>query len=321
VLRLLQEKSQRARDSVKAAIVEETLQSKKAKQALRLYLRKWEDTTRPGVVSLACEAVGGNPDKVVALQTALLFVDAAMDIHDDVLDKSVRKGAAETVYGRFGEETALLLGNAFLVKGFNHIYRITEGLPSEKRLWIVDSVKDFLFEVISAHVTESGLCRDKWSVRPKQYVAVLRQKAADIEGHMRIGAIFGFGKPAEIEALAKYGRNLGFLLAVRSDFVDVFELDELANRVRNECLPLPLLYLLRSPGLKKKIRGILDEEKISESEAGELVEMIWASREVAKLKESLGKVEKEAASCLSVLRPNSAKKTLLILVEAMLEDL
>jgi geranylgeranyl pyrophosphate synthase len=67
----------------------------------------WNDTTRPGVLALAYEAVGGKAEEVVPLQTAMLFIDAAMDIHDDIIDKSIIKGSKETLYGKFGEETAL----------------------------------------------------------------------------------------------------------------------------------------------------------------------------------------------------------------------
>jgi geranylgeranyl diphosphate synthase type I len=319
-LKILSERSGKALELTKKAILEEKM-GKRADEALKYYVKKWDDITRPGVLSLACEAVGGSSKEVVPLQIALLFIAATMDIHDDVIDKSVAKITGQTLYGKFGEETALLLGNAILVKGFNHLYKAIENLPHERRSSIVDNTKDFLFEVISAHIREVELRDKKWSVKPEVYLRILEEKAADIEGHMRIGAIFGGGSSQEIKALSKYGRCLGILLLVRSDFVDLFEPNELMNRVRYECLPLPVLYALQNEVHKKKLCEILSGEEIDENKANELSEIIYKTSEISHLKRHLNILKKEAVSTLRYLRPIEVKDSLRLIALSTLEDL
>jgi len=319
-LEVLRLKSKEALESTKKAILEEKM-SKKADAALRDYVKKWDDTTRPGVLSLACEAVNGNLNSLVPLQAAMLLIAATMDIHDDIIDKSDAKTTGKTVYGRTGVETALLLGNAFLVKGFIQLYKAIEKLSGEKRLLIIDTVQNSLFEVIKAHVIEVELRNEKWNVKPREYFKVLEKKAADIEGLMQVGAIFGGGTSSEIEALGKYGRCLGVLLAVRSDYVDIFEPRELENRVKNECLPLPVLYALNNGSCRERILKILSHEIISKGAAQELVELIYQTPESSLLKRNLEKLSKEAIDAIANIRASEAKTNLRVLAMSMLEDL
>jgi geranylgeranyl pyrophosphate synthase len=244
-----------------------------------------------------------------------------MDIHDDIIDKSVAKATGKTIYGKTGAETALLLGNAFLVKGFVQLHKAIEKLPRERQLLIIDTTKDFLFEVIKAHMIEVELRNRKWNVKPKEYLQVLEEKAADIEGRMRIGAIFGGGTSSEIEALGKYGRSLGVLLAVRSDFVDIFEPRELENRVQNECLPLPVLYALKNKNCRKRILKILLGETISKDDSQELIEIIYQTPEISYLQQHLRNLSEEAVYTLGSIPISEAKTNLEALAISMLEDL
>ncbi|MEM2911535.1 MAG: polyprenyl synthetase family protein [Candidatus Bathyarchaeia archaeon] len=317
---LLKRKSERALEMTRKAIFEEKM-SKETQEALEYYLKTWEDTTRPGILSLAHEAVGGKPEKIVPLQVALQCIAAAMDIYDDLIDKSIIKGTEQTLYGRFGSEMALLLGSAFLVKGFNKLYESIENLTHERKKWIVESVDNFLFEVINAHILEVKLRTKKWHVKPEEYLSILEKKAADIEGRMRIGAIFGGGSLQEITALSKYGRNLGILLAIRSEFIDIYEKHELMNRIKHECLPLPVLYALQNTIHKNKIRKILSKKEFGENEIEELLETVYQTAEISRLKQLLNKLEIEAKYTLNYLQVDKAKDDFRLLLSSMLEDL
>ena len=70
------------------------------------------------------------------------------------LDKSDSKNRVPTVYGKFGVEMTLLLGNAFLIEGFKTFADSTEMFPKEKRENVLEATKNLLFEVGNAHVLE-----------------------------------------------------------------------------------------------------------------------------------------------------------------------
>jgi geranylgeranyl pyrophosphate synthase len=320
-LKTLNEKSEKARSIVKQALLEEKTGIKKVDETIEQYLLRWNDTTRPGMLAIACEAVGGSLEEVVPLQAALLLIDATMDIHDDIIDESVTKKNRKTVYGKLGKEATLLIGDALMVKGFSNLHRALEDLPKNRRLQIMNGVKDFLSEVVNAHISEAPLKARKRKVKPETYLEVLTKKAADIEGRMKVGAIYGGGSATEIKALSKYGRNFGVLLAVRTDFVDVFEPSELMHRIQHECLPLQVLYALQSRKRRKRIQEILLKATLTKEDCNELVEIICETTEWLRLKQYLVNLEKEAKRVLTILPNCQAKNELQLLVASMLEDL
>ena len=320
-LKLLTEKSAKARAMAKKAILEEKTGIKKVDEAVEQYLSRWDDTTRPGILSLACEAAGGNPEDAVPLQAALLFIDATMDIHDDIIDESVAKKNRKTLYGKLGKEATLLLGDAFMVKGFNHLHKAIEHLPKDRSLQIIDEVNHFLSEVVEAHISEASLKEKKWRVKPETYLQVLTKKASDLEGRMKIGVIYGGGSAGNVQALGKFGRNIGVLLAVKSDFVDIFEPSELMHRIKYEVLPLQVLYALQSHKHGTRIREILQKARLSKVDCDELIETICATKEFISLNQLLDNLEKEAIQALNALSNSQIKKELQLLAASLTEDL
>ena len=320
-LKLLTEKSAKARAMAKQAILEEKTGIKKVDDAVEQYLSRWDDTTRPGMLALACEAVGGNPEESVPLQAALLFIDATMDIHDDIIDESVAKKNRKTLYGKLGKEATLLLGDGFMVKGFSHLQIALENLPKDRSLKIIDEVNHFLSEVVEAHLSEASLKAKKWSVKPEMYLQVLTKKASDIEGRMKIGAIYGGGSAGSVEALSRYGRNIGVLLAVKSEFVDIFEPSELMHRIKYEVLPLQVLYSLQSRKHGTRIKEILQKDCLKQEDCDELIETICATKEFISLNQLLNNLEKEAIQALNILPNSRMKEELQLLAASLTEDL
>ena len=320
-LKILNEKSAKARAMAKQAILEEKTGIKKVDEAVEQYLSRWDDTTRPGMLALACEAIGGNPEDAVPLQAALLFIDATMDIHDDIIDESVAKKNRKTLYGKLGKEATLLLGDVFMVKGFNHLHKALENLPKDRSLQIIDEVNHFLSEVVEAHISEASLKEKKWRVKPETYLQVLTKKASDLEGRMKIGVIYGGGSAGNVQALGKFGRNIGVLLAVKSDFVDIFEPSELMHRIKYEVLPLQVLYALQSHKHGTRIREILQKARLSKVDCDELIETICATKEFISLNQLLDNLEKEAIQALNVLSNSQIKKELQLLAASLTEDL
>jgi hypothetical protein len=59
---ILRERGQEALEVAKKAILQEEIEFKPLREALRYFMKDWKDVLHPALLSLACEAVGGNPD-------------------------------------------------------------------------------------------------------------------------------------------------------------------------------------------------------------------------------------------------------------------
>jgi geranylgeranyl pyrophosphate synthase len=240
----LKKRSKKGREFAKQILQAEKIEHPKLREALEHYIAHWDEFTHLGLFSMACEAVGGDPDDVVSTQAAIAMMTAAFDIYDDIIDKSKVKHDSRTVYGKFGAEMALLLGNAFLIEGFKLFVDSTVILPKEKGKSAFETLKKLVFEVGNAHALEVGLKKRK-NVTPKDYMKITEMKAASLEADMYLGALFGGGKDAEVDVLARVGRILGILATLRDDLIDVFDIEELRQRISVQDLPLPLLFAIQ----------------------------------------------------------------------------
>jgi geranylgeranyl pyrophosphate synthase len=272
----------------------------------------------PGLFSIACEAVGGDPDVVAPTQAAIAMMAAAFDVHDDIIDKSKVKNKIPTVYGKFGAEMALLLGNAFLIEGFKLFVDSSVILPKEKSA--LETLKRLLFEVGNAHALEVGL-KERKSVTPDDYMKITEMKAASIEADMHLGALFGGGEDAEVEVLARLGRILGILATLRDDLIDVFDIEELRQRISVQDLPLPLLFAMQDQKAKGKVMNIISKPKITKSDVTELVDFTLEAKPVVKLREKMQLLIEEGLHLTNNFSNAKSRNRLKALLSFMLEDL
>jgi geranylgeranyl pyrophosphate synthase len=110
-------RSKECQEYVRSTFLSEEIGHKELRKALEYYFSYWNDFTHPGLFSIAFEAAGGKPENLVKPQAAMAMIAAAFDIHDDIIDKSKRKHDHVTIFGKFGPDISILLGDAFLTKG------------------------------------------------------------------------------------------------------------------------------------------------------------------------------------------------------------
>jgi len=314
----LRQRSKKGLEFAKQTLQAEKIEHPKLHEALEHYIAHWDDFTHPGLFSIACEAVGGDPDDFVATQAAIAMMAAAFDIHDDIIDKSKVKHKIPTVYGKFGGEIALLLGNAFLIEGFTLFGKTLDELHQEKAN-VFEIVKQSLYEFGNAHALELRV-KKREGVSPEEYLNIVKMKAASIEGDMRIGAIIGGGTRKEVEALARYGRILGTLAMLREEFVDVFDIEELNQRTSSEYLPIPILYAMQDTESRKKIEKLL-AKKITNRDVDALVEIVFETKKVKEFKKFMESLVSEAINITLNVRNNSLREQFICFASSTLEDL
>ena len=320
VIRNLQERSVKSLEIAKETIIRQTVECSEINEAFEHYADNWCDIIHPGLVSIACEAVGGDPEKAVPIQVVMLLLSAAFDMHDDIIDGSETKYGKPTVLGRFGKDIALLVGDAFLMKALALLHKLERQFSAEKvdALWNIISSR--FFELGDAEALEASF-RGNIDISPEEYLRILEKKASTFEAHMQIGAIVGDGNADDIENLGNYGRILGVLTGVREDFIDIFEPDELQNRMKNECLPLPILYAFKTPKIKKSILGLLSSQNLTEEDAERIVNLVFEAKEVEIFEKRFQNWAEKALKGISCLKDKTITSQMEILIKATLENI
>lgn len=277
----------------------------------------WFDFLHPALVSLACEAVGGNADNATDVGAALVLLAGAADIHDDIIDESKTKGPDLTVYGKFGRDLAVLSGDVLLFRG---LYTLNEGMKEvsvSKREAVLESVRTAFLELCGGEAKETSW-RGKFEISKKDYLEILKRKSAASEAATRLGAIIGGGTEKEIELLSHYGRTFGIMMTMRNEFIDVFEPDELTNRLKKECLPLPVLIAFQDDSRKTEILHLL-KKKLSEENIEKILDLCMDFPETKLLVEEMKKLVENEISLIYNVRGN--KEKLKLMLTATLEDI
>jgi geranylgeranyl diphosphate synthase, type I len=316
----LQRRSKKGLDFAKLRMKTEKIDNPIMQEALEYYLTNWRDYTHPGLFSLACQAVGGDSEVAVPTQASLAMIAAAFDLHDDIIDRSDTKHAIATVYGKYGEEITILLGNAFMLEGYTLFVRSIFELQPKQSKEILALIRNRLYEVGNAHALELNL-RHNDKAKSDDYIHLVNNKAASIDLDMCIGAIVAGGTEEEVKALARYGRILGVLTTLREEFVDVFEIDEISQRVEVECLPIPIIFAMHNCDVKTKVTSLLTQEELSADDIDILIDLIFNSEEVKNLIDHMKVMAAEAIAVTSVIQNEGSKKLLKEWVISMLEDL
>jgi len=322
LLKTIEDKGRVAFETAKKAISEEKILSGKVREALDYYSANlWFDIHHAGFLSLACEAVGGKPDRTTLTGAAMILLRAGIDVHDDIIDEQRTKAGKMTVYGKYGSGIAILSGNAFLFRGFALMNEAVAPLSRPAREKVVDLAKKAFFEIGDAVASELEL-RDNANVLPQDYYSrVVRRKAVGVEAHIKIGALLGNGTREELDQLSQFGRVLGIVTVVRDELVDAYEPEELQDRVRNEVAPLTLLYALQDAHAKEKINRLLRKKKLSETDVQKILELTFESEGYQRFRKDLQTSVRNSMRLLSHLKESKAKDTLQLLISVLMKDL
>ena len=320
ILRNLQKRSQKPLEIAIEIIQRKTVECAEINEAFKQYSKTWNDYLHPGLISIACELVGGNPEKVIEIQVVMLLFSAAFDIHDDIIDNSKIKYGQPTLLKKFGKEITLLVGDAFFIQAFIHFNKFREMISQKKFNMILDIISNKFYELGDAEALEASL-KGNIDISPEKYLQILKKKASTIEAHMQIGAILGNGNMDQIKIIGNFGRTLGILMGVREDFIDIFEPEELKNRMINECLPLPMLYAFKSQKNKKTILFILNKETLTENDVDNIVNLIFEDKEVKELKKRLKHWTRNALQDISTFKNREIALQVTDLIKSIMEDL
>jgi len=317
VQKILEERGRKALEMARKTVLEEEIECREVREALKYFMTEyWHDVARPALLSLACEAVGGDPEITTPIAIPMTLISGAIDIHDDIIDQSKSKWSRPTVYGKFGKNVALLVGDALLFKGLTLLHEaVKKGIPAKKIVVISDIIKKTFFELGDAEAIELQF-RERTDILSEEYLRIVRKKAADVEAHTRISSILGNGTQKEIEALSAYGRLLGMMMILNDDLADMLDYDEFVNRIKNEHLPLQVIYALEKSRDKGKINPILRKKQKTKSDIKKIVNFTNKAEGPVFVAEKMKVIVDEAISNLQAIGKN--KNYFKLLVETLL---
>jgi octaprenyl-diphosphate synthase len=216
---------------------------------------------RPALLLLAGKACGDLVQEHFMLGAVVEMIHTATLIHDDVLDEAAIRRHLDTVNARWDNEASVLLGDYLFARS----------------ICLAGKLEDhFVTQVLSA--TARIMCegelrqienRGNYDLREEQYLSIIGNKTAELMScSCRLGAYYAGASHNTMEAMRRYGFNLGMAFQIADDLLDLLGEEKTVGKSLGTDLvkqkpTLPLIRLLdqASPGEKNELIGLLSDSE------------------------------------------------------------
>jgi len=196
-------------------------------EAMRYSLLAGGKRIRPLLCLAACEMVGGDPAVAMPTACALEMIHTMSLIHDDLpsMDNDDFRRGKPTCHKVYGEEIAILAGDALLSRSFEYIARATVGVPAERVLRVICDVGKAVGSegLVAGQVVDiqmEGNGGQGAGLQTLQYIHA-HKTGALLEAAVVAGAVLGGADEAQVQRLGRYAQNIGLAFQVVDDILDV----------------------------------------------------------------------------------------------------
>ncbi len=139
-------------------------------------------------------------------------------LHDDLMDRSDMRRGKPTVHKVWGENTAILSGDAMLVLAYQYIGKCaTEYLKP-----VLDLFSATALEICEGQQLDMDF-EKRMDVEADEYIEMIRLKTAVLlAASFKIGALLGGASQADIDNFYKFGIQIGLAFQLQDDLLDVY---------------------------------------------------------------------------------------------------
>lgn len=227
----------------------------KIHEAMRYSLLAGGKRVRPILCIAACELVGGQESMAMPSACAVEMIHTMSLIHDDLpcMDNDDLRRGKPTNHKVFGEDVAVLAGDALLSFAFEHVAKSTVGVPPTKIIQAIGElaksigseglVAGQVVDIDSEGLSDVGL-------EQLEFIH-LHKTAALLEGSVVLGAIMGGGSNEEVEKLRKFARDIGLLFQVVDDILDLTKSSEQLGKTAGKDLVADKVTYPKLMGIEK----------------------------------------------------------------------
>ena len=161
---------------------------KDLRSPLEFISKNWRNPLTPAMICLSCKAVGGRPEETYDAALAMSLISLSLYVWDDMIDKARFKLFKPTLFEKFGESTALIIGGLASAKAFSILNQMNMDRARNQ------TVTKLLWELLTkfAQAETAGLrMRSQRSFSSKKKFWKIKTEAGYLETCLRIGAVIG----------------------------------------------------------------------------------------------------------------------------------
>lgn len=231
---------------------------------------------RPVLCIAACEMFGGKMETCMPTAVAIEMIHTMSLVHDDLpsMDNDDLRRGKPTNHVLYGENVAILAGDALLSTSFEHVASATKGVSPEKVLDVIVRLGRSVgpWGLAGGQIMDLE-CEGKADVSLDNLRWIHTHKtAALLQVAVAAGAILGGATPEQVAACEEFALNIGLAFQVVDDILDVTASTEDLGKTAGKDEDVDKTTypkLLGLEGSKKEAQRLIDEAKASLEPFGE----------------------------------------------------
>eukprot|EP00958_Prasinococcus_capsulatus_P000224 scaffold18_cov401-Prasinococcus_capsulatus_cf.AAC.4 len=235
----------------------------KIHESMRYSLLAGGKRVRPVICLATCELVGGTVEQAMPTAVALEMIHTMSLIHDDLpsMDNDDYRRGKLTNHKVYGENVAILAGDAMLAQSFEHIARNTENVEPQRVLRVISEVGRCVgsLGLVGGQYVDIE-CEGDWentSLDTLKWIHT-HKTAALLEAAVVSGALLGGASDEEVEDLRKFALNIGLAFQVIDDILDCTKSSEELGKTAGKDLAVGKATYPSLLGLEKS-RQVADD--------------------------------------------------------------
>jgi len=274
---------------------------------------------RPILLLLAARLAGYQGPRSVRLGCVVELLHTATLIHDDVVDQAPLRRGRPSANAQWGDDASVLVGDHLYSKSFAMLVRDNDRAVMETLARSTVSMTEA--EVFQLELKRSGITTEA------DYVRIITQKTASfMSACCRIGALLG-GLPAvQIDALTRYGLDIGVAFQISDDSLDfVADQDRLGKAIgadlREGKRTLPLIAMLEraTPTEAARVKSLLKRPGLDAEEVEEIRRYVVEHEGVEYALARAHEYARAAKADLEAFAPSEERETLALIADFVVD--
>ncbi|HEV8643884.1 MAG TPA: polyprenyl synthetase family protein [Methylomirabilota bacterium] len=274
---------------------------------------------RPMLLLLAARLAGYRGPRSVRLACVVELLHTATLIHDDVVDQAPLRRGRPSANAQWGDDASILVGDHLYSKSFAMLVRDNDRAVMETLARATVSMTEA--EVFQLERKRSGVTTEA------DYLRIITQKTASfISACCRIGALLGGIPAAQVEALTRYGLDVGVAFQISDDSLDfIADQDRLGKAIGSDLregkLTLPLIAMLdRAPQWDaERVRGLLKRRALAPAEIEEIRRLVLKHDGVEYARERASAYAQAAKADLETFPPSDEREILALIADFVVD--
>ena len=199
-------------------------------ESMRYSLMAGGKRLRPILCLAACELLGGDRASAMPTACAMEMVHTMSLIHDDLpaMDNDDFRRGKPTNHKVYGDDIAILAGDALLAYAFEFIAAQTKGVPAERILKAIAHLGHAVAAtgLVGGQVLDLE-CEGKLDVTAETLTFIhIHKTAALLEACVLCGAFLAGANDTDITRLSTYANNIGLAFQIIDDILDITSTSE-----------------------------------------------------------------------------------------------